>query len=100
MPTISEPAIRLFGGFTQDQLIDLLTSAAPSLWRGTDVVFQIGLGQGGIQSVANVQSLTLEIKELTNKVGAPLVSKTVTSSTIRRRRKHGTRGRRSMRSSR
>ncbi len=79
MPTINEPAIRLFGGFTQDQLIDLLTSAAPSLWRGTDVVFQIGLGQGGIQSVANIQSLTLEIKELTNKIGAPLVSKTVTS---------------------
>jgi len=79
MPTISEPAIRLFGGFTQDQLIDLLTSAAPSLWRGTDVVFQIGLGQGGIQSVANIQSLTLEVKELTNKIGAPLVTKTVTS---------------------
>ena len=79
MPTISEPAIRLFGGFTQDQLIDLLTSAAPSLWRGTDVVFQIGLGQGGIQSVANIQSLTLEVKDLTNKIGAPLVTKTVTS---------------------
>ncbi|GEM_PF-4984660 len=77
--TISEPAIRLFGGFTQEQLIDLATSAAPSIWRGTDVVFQIGLGQGGIQSVANVQSLTLEIKELANKIGAPLVSKTVST---------------------
>ena len=76
---ISEPSIRLFGGFTQEQLIDLQTSAAPSLWRGTDVVFQIGLGQGGIQSVANIQSLTMEIKDLTNRIGAPLVSKTVTA---------------------
>lgn len=43
--------------------LDERTSAAPEIWRGTDVQFELGVYRGAdLLSVANFASLTLEVK--------------------------------------
>jgi len=45
------------------QALDERTSAAPEIWRGTDVQFELGLFRGAdLLSVANLAGITLEVK--------------------------------------
>ncbi|MEM1057919.1 MAG: hypothetical protein AAGK14_01615 [Verrucomicrobiota bacterium] len=64
MATLPRQRIRLrLDTAGSDQALDERTSAAPVLWRGTDVQFELGLFRGAtLLSVANLAAVTLEVK--------------------------------------
>jgi len=63
---------------TNEQIKDVYTNAAPELWRGNDVQFEIGVFfNDALQSVSNLASVTLEVKNDNERTGAPVMTKTV-----------------------
>lgn len=68
-----------------DQIKDVRTAAAPILWRGNDVEFEIGLFRGAdLLDVSNFASMTLELKtnDITGITGTPLMSRTISGAQI------------------
>lgn len=68
-----------------DQVKDVKTAAAPVLWRGNDAAFEVGFFRGPeLLDISNFASLTLEVKtnDLAGITGAPLMSHTISASSL------------------
>lgn len=68
-----------------DQVKEMRTAAAPVLWRGDDVAFEVGLFRGAeLVDISNFASMTLEIKtnDLAGITGVPLASRTVPAGSL------------------
>jgi hypothetical protein len=87
MSQVSRRVIRIecdFAKATSFRLKDKLTSNTPELWRGNDVQFELAILKNAtlIDSVANLASLTVDIKSASDKTGAALATKTITSFSV------------------
>lgn len=68
-----------------DQVKDVRTAAAPVLWRGNDVAFEVGLFRGTeLLDISNFASMTLEIKanDVAGITGIPLASRTIAAGNL------------------
>jgi len=72
------PDIKTHASFT-----DIITSAQPIIWRGTDVQIEVGLFNGGalLTDISDIASLYLEIHDSTRS-GPPLVQKTILAANL------------------
>jgi hypothetical protein len=65
----------------RSQTLDAITSGAPIGWRGNDIQFEVGLFWGEdldtLVDLANIESLTLEIRDRPTRVGTIYASVTV-----------------------
>jgi hypothetical protein len=80
--TLQSKRIRLkadAGKQTTDYMSDVFTSATPELWRGNDCRFEIGLflKDALIVNISTIESLSLEVKSITDRSGDPVMTKTV-----------------------
>lgn len=87
MSTLSRKRIRLKadqGTKTDDAMVDVYTGSSPHLWVGNDVQFEIGIFHDGslVVDTSNIASITLEVKALTDRTGAPLMTKTLEAADI------------------
>lgn len=68
-----------------DQMKEVRTAAAPVLWRGDDVAFEVGLFRGSeLLGISNFASMTLEIKsnDPAGITGVPLASRTLSAGNL------------------
>lgn len=68
-----------------EQVKEVRTAAAPVLWRGNDVAFEVGLFRGTeLLDISNFASMTLEIKanDVAGITGIPLASRTVSAGNL------------------
>lgn len=87
MSTIQNTRVRIAANVASfDNPIDILRNNYPQFWRGNDVQFEIGVFDNAtLLSVANISSVTLDVRKLTNDGKAPavevepLMSKTTTT---------------------
>ena len=65
---------------------DVVTSAPPQFWNGTNVRFELGLVYNGliIPDVSNVDSITVLVKDSNSRSGRAMMSKTISSADIDR----------------
>jgi hypothetical protein len=67
----------------QQPLQDLATSAPPQLWNATNIRFELGFFQNAaLVDVSGFESVTLQIKDPNNKIGAAFVSRTISSGDL------------------
>lgn len=68
-----------------EQVKEVRTAAAPVLWRGNDVAFEVGLFRGAeLLDISNFASMTLEIKtnDAVGITGTPLASRTIPTGNL------------------
>ncbi len=68
-----------------EQVREVRTAAAPVLWRGNDVAFEVGLFRGAeLLEISNFASMTLEIKanDVAGITGIPLASRTIPAANL------------------
>lgn len=68
-----------------DQLQEVRTAAAPVIWRGDDVAFEVGLFRGvDLLDIANFAAMTLEVKanDAAGITGVPLMSRTLAAGSL------------------
>lgn len=84
MPTLSRARIRFkVDAADHSSLKDLFTAATPEHWRGTDLQIELGVFFNTVlQSVANLNSLTIQLKDASLKTGPALVSKTLSAGDL------------------
>lgn len=66
---------------------DVYTGKAPAFWNSTDIQFQLGFFKGSgddaeLLDITNFDSVTIEVKAMTDKTGAAYMSKTVNSGEL------------------
>ncbi len=76
MSTLDRTRLRLAGDAARfDAPLEVNRRATPQFWRGNDVQFELGVfNNGELQSVANLASVTVEIKALGASGSAPAAS--------------------------
>jgi len=85
MTTLSRCRIRLAGDLAnQDSLVDALTNESAVVYRGVVAQAEIGLFNDVaiVDSLAGIESLTLEIRPLSNPTAAAYVTKTVLATAL------------------
>lgn len=88
MPQLTTKRIRLApdsSARTGTFMEEVRSSATPELWRGNDVVFEIGLHFNAalITDISDVASLTLDVKpSKTDRTGAAVMSKTLQAAAL------------------
>lgn len=66
-----------------NQVLDVYTQASPTLPRGNDVQFEIGIFHDDVlQSVANLDSLTLNVVADDDRDGTPVMTKTLSAGEL------------------
>ncbi|PAW75718.1 MAG: hypothetical protein B9S32_17395 [Verrucomicrobia bacterium Tous-C9LFEB] len=68
-----------------EQVKEVRTAAAPVLWRGNDVAFEVGLFRGAeLLGISNFASMTMEIKanDAAGITGVPLASRTIPAGNL------------------
>jgi len=86
---LTKHSIRLALDMTsRTSVVDANTADAPEVWRGTDLDVQLGLFNGTpatgtwLDSVANITSITLEIKDNANRAALAFVTETITAADL------------------
>jgi hypothetical protein len=66
-----------------DVVQDIVTSAAPRFWNGTNVKFQLGFFYGlTLLDLVDFDSVQLQVKDVNSKTGLPYMQKTLSSSSL------------------
>jgi hypothetical protein len=81
MPIFQTQIIRIAADTTsKENVLDLNTSAEPQAWWARNLVMQVGVFAGQtLLDVSDIESVTINLKDLTNLDGLPLATKTITS---------------------
>jgi len=87
MSTLDRKRIRLIADQatkTDDKMVDVYTDSTPELWVGNDVQFEVGIYHNNslVTDISNIASLTLEVKNTSDRDGDPVMTATVSSGDL------------------